>query len=46
MSESNENKKLQQTKFTKQEIWQAMRGNVQKNKKKYDRKTKHKNKEL
>ena len=46
MSNSNENKKLQKTQFTIQEIWQAMRGNVQKNKKKYDRKTKHKNKEL
>jgi hypothetical protein len=46
MSDSNENKKLQQTKFTIQEIWQAMRGNVQKNKKKYNRKTKHRNKEL
>jgi hypothetical protein len=44
MSDSNENKKLQKTEFTIQEIWQAMRGNVQKNKKKYNRKTKHKNK--
>ena len=45
MSNSNENKKLQKTQFTIQEIWQAMRGNVQTNKKKYNRKTKHKNKE-
>jgi hypothetical protein len=37
--------KLQKTEFTIQEIWQAMRGNVHKNKKKYTRKNKHKNKE-
>jgi hypothetical protein len=37
--------KLQKTEFTIQEIWQAMRGNVYKNKKKYTRKNKHKNKE-
>ena len=36
---------LQKTEFTIQEVWQAMRGNVYKNKKKYNRKNKHKNKE-
>ena len=39
------NDKLQKTEFSIQEIWQAMRGNVYKNKKKYTRKNKHKNKE-
>jgi len=37
--------KLQQTQFTIQEIWQAMRGNVYKSKKQYTRKDKHKNKD-
>ena len=37
-------KKLVTIKLTMQEVWQAMRGSVQKNKKKYTRKTKHKNK--
>jgi hypothetical protein len=31
--------------FTMQEIWQATRPNVQKNKKKYERKPKHSKKE-
>ena len=43
--DNKENKKLQKTQFTIQEIWQAMRGNVHKNKKKYYRKNKHKNKD-
>ena len=34
--------KLQKVQFTIQEIWQAMRGNVHKRKKKYTRKNKHK----
>lgn len=41
---SDDKNKLQITQFTIQEIWQAMRGSVQKNKKKYNRKSKHKNK--
>ena len=36
------NNKLKNTKYTIQEIWIAMRGNVQKSKKTYSRKTKHK----
>jgi len=36
--------KLKNTQFTIQEIWQAMRGNIYKNKKKYTRKDKHKGK--
>ena len=43
MSDSKD--KLQKVELTIQEIWQAMRGNVYKNKKKYTRKKKHKNKE-
>ncbi len=35
-------KKLKKTEFTIQEIWQAMRSNIYKNKKKYTRKDKHK----
>ncbi len=35
--------KLEKVQFTIQEIWQAMRGNVQKSKKQYTRKNKHKN---
>lgn len=42
---SDNKDKLQKAEFTIQEIWQAMRGNVYKNKKKYTRKKKHKNKE-
>ena len=38
------NNKLNTTQFTIQEIWMATRGNVQKSKKQYTRKTKHKNK--
>ena len=34
--------KLKQTQFTIQEIWQAMRGNVHKSKKQYNRNDKHK----
>jgi hypothetical protein len=34
--------KLKRTQFTIQEIWQAMRGNVHKSKKQYNRKDKHK----
>ena len=37
-------KKLVKVQLTIQEIWQAMRGSVEKNKKKYNRKLKHKNK--
>ena len=36
------NNKLKNTKLTIQEIWMVMRGNVQKSKKTYSRKTKHK----
>lgn len=36
--------KLEKVQFTIQEIWQAMRGNIQKSKKQYKRKNKHKNK--
>lgn len=42
---SDNKDKLQKVELTIQEIWQAMRGNVYKNKKKYTRKKKHKNKE-
>jgi len=38
----NKDNKLQKTQFTMQEIWQAMRGNIYKNKKQYSRKEKHK----
>jgi len=34
--------KLETTKFTQQEIWDAMKGNVHKSKKKYSRNKKHK----
>lgn len=44
-NDKSNNNKLQKTEFSIQEIWQAMRGNVYKNKKKYNRKNKHKNKE-
>ncbi len=37
--------KLQKTQFTIQEIWQAMRGSIQKSKKQYTRKDKHKGKD-
>ena len=40
----NKKNKLETTQFTMQEIWMAMRGSVQKSKKQYTRKTKHKNK--
>ena len=40
--DKKENKKLQKTQFTIQEIWQAMRGNVHKSKKQYTRTKKHK----
>jgi hypothetical protein len=40
--DKKENKKLQKIQFTIQEIWQAMRGNVHKSKKQYNRKDKHK----
>ena len=36
--------KLTRVQLTMQEIWDAMKPKVQKNKKKYTRKTKHKNK--
>ena len=36
-------KKLERKQFTIQEIWDAMKGNVQRNRKKYHRPTKHKN---
>jgi|11_taG_2_1085331.scaffolds.fasta_scaffold02052_14 hypothetical protein len=35
-------KKLEKKVFTIQEIWAAMRGSVERNKKKYTRKDKHK----
>lgn len=38
-------KKLEKIEVTIQEIWQATRPNVYKNKKKYTRKNKHKNKD-
>lgn len=38
--------KLKVVTLTQQEIWAAMRSNVQKNKKKYNRKEKHKGKDL
>jgi hypothetical protein len=44
--DNKENKKLQKTQFTIQEIWQAMRGNVYKSKKHYSRKNKHKGKDV
>ena len=37
--------KLQKIQLTIQEIWQAMRGNIQKSKKQYTRKDKHKGKD-
>lgn len=37
--------KLETTQFTQQEIWDAMKGNVQKSKKTYTRKSKHKGKD-
>lgn len=37
---------MKKIELTMQEIWQATRPVIQKNKKKYNRKTKHKNKEL
>ncbi len=37
-------KKMQKIQVTMQDIWDAMRGNVQRNKKKYYRKQKHKKK--
>jgi hypothetical protein len=37
--------KMQEIKVTMQDIWDAMKHNVQRNKKKYYRKTKHKNKD-
>tara|TARA_B100000497_G_scaffold100595_1_gene114124 strand:- start:344 stop:469 length:126 start_codon:yes stop_codon:yes gene_type:complete len=37
-------KKLVKIQLTIQEIWQAMKPTVEKNKKKYNRKLKHKNK--
>ena len=43
--DKKENKKLQKTQFTIQEIWQAMRGNVHKSKKQYTRTKKHKKKD-
>ena len=39
---SNNKNKLEKVHFTIQEIWQIMRSNVYKNKKKYTRKNKHK----
>lgn len=36
--------KFKKIELTIQEIWQAMKPKVKKNKKKYNRKTKHKNK--
>ena len=41
---SKKEPKLEKTQFTIQEIWQAMRGSIQKSKKKYTRKDKHKSK--
>ena len=43
--DKKENKKLQKTQFTIQEIWQAMCGNVHKSKKQYTRTKKHKKKD-
>ena len=40
----NKENKLEKVQFAIQEIWQAMRGNIQKSKKQYTRKNKHKNK--
>ena len=37
-------KKLQKIELSMQEIWEATRPNIEKNKKKYERKNKHKNK--
>lgn len=39
-------KKLKQIQVTQQEIWDAMKPNVYKNKKKYTRKKKHPQKDL
>ena len=39
-------KKMQNVTLTMQEIWDAMKKSVHRNKKKYYRKTKHKNKKL
>ena len=44
MTKKNKNSKLNTTQFTMQEIWEAMKSNVYKNKKNYTRKNKHKNK--
>lgn len=41
MKKKPDNTKLEKLEFTLQEIWEAMRGNVWRNKKKYRRKTKH-----
>lgn len=41
-SDSNINRRLKVTQFTIQEIWDAMKPKVQRNKKKYTRKDKHK----
>jgi hypothetical protein len=38
--------KLEKITLSQQEIWQAMRSNVEKNKKKYTRKEKHKGENL
>ncbi len=37
------NNKIQQIQVTIQDIWAASRSTIQRNKKKYNRKTKHKN---
>ena len=44
MKKKHEDTKLVKHTFTLQEIWAAMRGNVYKNKKKYQRKPKHRGK--
>lgn len=43
---SEDVKKLKQIQVTQQEIWDAMKPNVYKNKKKYTRKKKHPQKDL
>jgi len=46
MTKKNKNSKLNTIQFTMQEIWEAMKPNVYKNKKHYTRKNKHKNKKI
>ena len=46
MMKSEDVKKLKQIQITQQEIWDAMKPNVYRNKKKYTRKKKHPRKDL